>query len=529
MQKTTFFFAVTLSLLCFCVPTVVRCQLPPAYITLDSFIELKMKRDHIPGLVACVIKDDSIVWSQGYGFQNKAQRKPASVQSIMGIASVTKLVTATAIMQLVEQGKLSLDEPIERYLPFRIRHPAYPDATITVAQLLSHTASTSNGPSLWRSYSCEPQMLTLEDWTKAYFLTGGKFYDQDGNFTPERPGWAFQYSNAGYALLAYLVQVVSGMPFENYCTTNIFSPLQMGRTTFASSSVPASLRGTLYAYGYNMDLERDLIQPGTNCREIIKGDYFFPLCYYTSPTIGASGLYSNVEDLSHLLIAFMRGGEWKNHKLLSRQSTNRLFSPYVEPGRLPAQFLAFGLGAYAMRLNNAAPVWGHTGADPGMSSFLLFNPEMKIGAIVLANRFVDIRDLIEWVFAEAIHIHGGVVAAAAARIWSPYTQKNMHTVVFHVTPNYLPGESQLFVVGNHRYLGCWVSSGIPLEPQRDRSWEARMQFPDSTMLEFKITRGDMHRQAVTIDGKELPNSSCLVVRDTVLNFLAEDWKDQAQQ
>ena len=107
-----------------------------------------------------------------------------------------------------------------------------------------------------------------------------------------------------------------------------------------------------------------------------------------------------------------------------------------------------------MYLSNGARVWGHTGADPGQSTLLLFNPETEIGVVVLANRFVDIRDLIEWTFAEGI----GEFSAARARklggAWNAYTgQQVNHSVALNVLPDYLPGGSQLYVIGNHRYLG----------------------------------------------------------------------------
>jgi hypothetical protein len=104
-----------------------------------------------------------------------------------------------------------------------------------------------------------------------------------------------------------------------------------------------------------------------------------------------------------------------------------------------------------------------------------------------------------------------------------------HRVEIQVLPNYLPGDSKIYVIGNHRFLGNWVSDGIPMIPQKDRRWARTFWFPDSARIEFKITRGGFRREAVTLDGKTSPNHSLTVVKDTVVSIVVEDWKDQAQQ
>jgi CubicO group peptidase (beta-lactamase class C family) len=497
---------------------------------LCEYIDFKLERDHIPGLAACIIKKNAIVWSRGFGFQNVEARIPMTPQSVIGTASITKIVTAIAIMQLHERGKLNLNDPVNKFLPFALRHAKYPEVDMTVSQLLSHTASTSNGPSLWRCYSCDEQPLSQKQWVEAYFLPGGRYYHDQGNFGTGKPGEHFLYSNSGYALLAYLVEVVSGLPFSQYCRENIFIPLKMSNTSLNAADIQQGTISTMYSYGYNMDLERDLMAANTDCARVIAGDYFFPLCNYTTSTPGAGGMYSSVEQLACLLIALMNNGTYEGNRILSDQSVARILGPYVDSKKLPGQFASFGLGGYAIRLSNGGLVWGHTGADAGQSSIMLFNRETAVGAIVLASRFVDIRDLIEWMFAEGIASYSSTPLDQLGGIWRRYAKDQVQReITIRVLPNYLPGGSHIYVVGNHRYLGAWMSTGIPLLPQRDRSWEKTLCFPDSTKLEFKITRGGMDKQAVTMDGKVLPNHSFVVVEDTVVNIVVEDWKDQAQQ
>jgi len=493
---------------------------------LTQYIDFKMDRDHIPGLAACIVQDDRIVWSKGFGFQNIEQKMPMTTKSVLDVASISKIVTAIAVMQLAEHGQLDLNDPINKYLPFKIHHPDYPDAEMTISQLLSHTSSMSNGPSLWRSYSCGSQTMNLGEWVKAYFLPEGKFYHKEGNFARWKPGEGFSYSNAEYPLLAYLIEIVSGKSFSEYCKHNIFQPLEMQNTSFDLSDVSGENLATMYSFGYSMDLERDLMQPDIDCRKIILGDYYFPLCNYTAPTIGSGGMYSSTEQLSHLLIALMHGGVFKSKAILSKESVAKILSPYVQPQLLPMQFASFGLGGYAMRLNNGEPVWGHTGANPGISTYMLFNPETKIGGIVLANRFVDIRDLIEWLFAEGFGTYFSGSIDQIGKTWKQYSRSEYrHKVVIRVVANYLPGNSRVNIIGNHRYLGFWITSGIPMSPEKDRSWQKTFFFLDSAKIEFKITRGSWNKEAVTLDGKVPPKYSLLVVKDTVLNIVVEDWKD----
>lgn len=498
--------------------------------SLREYIDFKMERDHIPGLAACIVTRKAVVWSRGFGFQNLESRIPMTLQSVIGTASVTKIVTAVAVMQLHERGKFTLDDPITTVLPVDVRHPDYPGTDMTVSQLLTHTASTSNGPSLWRCYSCNSQSLTQGQWVEAYFVPGGRYYHKEGNFGPAKPGESFLYSNAGYALLAHLVETVSGLPFDRYCRENIFVPLKMSNTSFSAADIDRTALSTMYSYGYSMDLERDLMAPDVDCARAITGGYFFPLCNYTTSTQGATGMYSSVEQLSHLLLALMNNGVYEGCRILGERSVASIFGPYVDTKKLPRQFAAFGLGGYALTLSNGALVWGHTGADPGQSSLVLFNRETGVGAIVLASRFVDIRDLIEWLFAEGTAAYSSTPLEKLGGMWRMYANDRVQrTFTLCVRANYLPGGSHLYVIGNHRSLGSWVSMGIPLLPQRDRSWKRTLTFPDSTRLEFKITRGDMGKEAVTMDGKVLPNHTCLVVRDTVVNIVVEDWKDQSPQ
>ena len=110
--------------------------------------------------------------------------------------------------------------------------------------------------------------------------------------------------------------------------------------------------------------------------------------------------------------------------------------------------------------------------------------------------------------------------------WKQYSNKSAkHKVDIVVEANYLPGGSHLYIIGNHRFIGQWIRAGIPLLPQKDGSWSRLFSFPDSTKLEFKITRGSWETEAVNSNGTIPPNFSFIVEKDTVLNIKIDDWKD----
>ncbi len=504
----------------------IQCHRSQSFADLHRYIMMKMERDKIPGMAACLVKDDRIAWFRGYGWADTDKKSPVTENTIFGTASLSKLVTAAAVMKLHEQGKLDIAEPVNRYLPFEVRQPNHPGIDITIEQVMSHMSSISNGPSLWRNFRCGPQGMDPIQWSREYFIPGGSFYDREGNFERRKPGEGFQYSNAGYGLLSGLIAFVSGLRFGQYCQNVLFDPLNMRDTSFDISDLDEKKCATLYSYHPSWDLEKDLVRPGADLARIEKEDLCTPLCHYTTPTPGAGDLYSSVLDLSRFMMMLMNRGIFKSVRILEESSIDKILGPHVDPSLLPQSFAEFGLGGYAMRLTNGETIWGHTGADPGISSLMLFNGETGIGAIVLANRYADIRDMIEWMFAEGFAQLWDRPLSAIHRGWKEYSrQSEKHKVVFHVRPKVLPAGSGIFVIGNHRYLGSWVSAGIPLEPKNDGSWEKTLFFNDSTECEFKITRGAWKKEAVNGNGTVPGNSTVFVVKDTVLNILVENWKD----
>ena len=148
---------------------------------LEEFIREKARRDHIPGVAACLIEGDEIAWSHAYGFADLEQRVAMSLDSLQNIASVSKTFAATAIMQLMEAGLIDLDADVNEYLAFTVRNPYYPRVPISARQLLTHTSSLRDGPAYPQHYACGDPKMSLGTWVRQYLAIGGRFYDEANN------------------------------------------------------------------------------------------------------------------------------------------------------------------------------------------------------------------------------------------------------------------------------------------------------------------------------------------------------------
>jgi CubicO group peptidase (beta-lactamase class C family) len=205
---------------------------------LSAEIPRVVARGNSPSLQVAVVHGDRIIWSRAFG-------ENTSVDHVYMNASVQKLFTATAILQLVERGLVDLDADVSTYLPFEVRHPGFPDTPITIRMLLAHRSGLGALPYqfAWDTESafspeyrppCPPhlQTMSLEEYLVASLTPAGPNYDE-GIWLFE-PGREFRYSLAAFPLLRYLVGRVSGQGYETYMRDNILDPLGMTGSGFSA-------------------------------------------------------------------------------------------------------------------------------------------------------------------------------------------------------------------------------------------------------------------------------------------------------
>ncbi len=347
---------------------------------LDEFILEKMKEDNVPGVSACIVKGNKLAWSEGFGWADIEKKIPMTADTIQNIGSISKTVTATAIMQLWEQGRFKLDDDVNEYLSFKVRNPSFPDVPITFRQLLTHRSSIKDGPSYGESYACGDPTISLEDWIKEYFTPQGKYYDGEKNFHIWKPGIDVvpkgprAYTNVGFGLLGYLVESISGMDFARYCREYVFGPLGMKQTGWHLSDVDISNHAVPYSY-VSEKFEAFLPRYDKDKQPQKIGE-LFPHCLYSFPNYPDGLVRTSVRDLSKFLRAYMNGGTYQEAQILKAETIQNMLSDKH-----------FGRGlCWAISKSEDGDIsWGHNGGDPGIATFMRFWPDDGLGLIIFFN------------------------------------------------------------------------------------------------------------------------------------------------
>jgi CubicO group peptidase (beta-lactamase class C family) len=343
---------------------------------------------NVPGLAAAIVKDDRIVCTAVAGLANIEQTKPVTPDTLFLIASVSKTITATALMQLFDQDKFELDDDINDYLPFKVKIPASPDSPITFRQLLTHTSSIKDNPTYVNcpascDYGSSPipfvtrgvdSPISLAKLVRGYLTAGGAYYDEVKNFEPEAPGTIAEYSNMGIVLAGYLVEVISGVSFDQFCKDHIFTPLGMHKTSWRLAGIDQSMLAMPYnksSFGY------------------------VPYGQYGEPDYPDGMLRTSINELAQFLISYMQGGRHNDKRILKSKTVEAILESQTPLRR------SHGLGWIRQTINGET-VWGHDGDDHGAGAKMWFDPENKAGVILMTNGiWIDNDDLLTGLFQEA--------------------------------------------------------------------------------------------------------------------------------
>ena len=289
----------------------------------DSQIQEIMEQHYIPSTTVAVIRNNSIIWAKGYGEQQR-------LDLIYMIASVTKTFTATAIFQLYEKGLIHLDDDVNDYLPFSFRHPNYTDTPITIRMLLQHTSGLSKDSDMyWYGVSAEViqdlgwenpyEWLSYPYWIEGHLTPNGSLYNSVV-WTSNKPGTNRFYSNFGYDVLGYLIQLATGQPIWEYLQENIFDPLGMHSTGYNYTDFDIAQLAIPYIYRFEMDNDST-------------GNKAYP--HYNTLSYGCGGLRSNIFDLAKFLLVFLHKGVSNGTRILEEdtlQTMEELQSAWLAPG-----------------------------------------------------------------------------------------------------------------------------------------------------------------------------------------------------
>ena len=330
--------------------------------SLDAYIQSEMTAERFPGVSTVIVKDGKIVWMKSYGFADIQNNIPVRDTTVFLLASISKLFVGTAIMQLMENNQLNLDDNINQHLPFPIQIPGFPNAPITFRQLMTHTSSIQDNYTFMDTYYNSPDpSISLSECMLRYFSTSGEDYSTS-NFLNNSPGTVYEYSNIATALNGYLVQLISGLPFNEYCSNEIFDKLCMNKTAWYMADFDSSHVARPYSYF---------------------GGNYVPYAHYGFADYPSGQLRSNVMDMANFMIAFLNNGTFENNSILQSSSVNAMLSV-----KFPNLENTQGLNWYREELfhdNGTTWLWGHNGGESGSSTDLYIDPVNKIGICVLTN------------------------------------------------------------------------------------------------------------------------------------------------
>ncbi len=341
---------------------------------LDRFFESKMGKAHVAGLQAAIISNGKLTWVGSYGKNDYLKNILVNDSTLFMIASCSKPITALGLMKLYDEGHIHLDDDINDYLPFEITNPNYPSKTITFRMLLAHTSSFhDNTPLLVSLYTFEnggDSPIELEQFVKDYFLADGSFYHPEKNFLDCEPGTVKDYSNAGYALIGYLVEQITGKGFSTYMQEEIFKPLGMDSSYWFLEEIDHR----------NISMPHEFIE-----NEASEGSYKV-LKHYGFPDYPDGQLRTNVSDYAKIIQLMVHKGKFNGQTFLS-ESTVSEFLKVQFPKADKWQAIAWNYNEFNnwMYYLLMPRLPSHTGVDPGVATVASFDPEKGNGAIIFAN------------------------------------------------------------------------------------------------------------------------------------------------
>lgn len=361
-------------------------QQPQSISDLQTLLDNVVKDPKIPGVSAALVQGERLLWSGAAGFADLERGIEMTVDHILNIGSISKTITATAVMQQVERGKLNLDRDVNDYLSFSIRNPKFPDIPITTRQLLVHRSSLTDGSAYGQSYACGDPAVELGVWVEAYRKPGGQFYNEGENFLDWAPGAdnpptpPRAYSNVAFGLLGHLVERISGQEFNAYCRAELFDVLRMNDTRWkigntSQHALPYTFINKRYKFGKEKSLPNYLFAKSIEESDVIKGT-IIPHCLYSFYNYPDGLLRTNPVELASFLRAYIGGGQFGGKRILREETVREMLTEQHE-----GRGLCWSIGSSP----NGGRILQHGGSDPGISTFMGFRDRDGSGAIVFFN------------------------------------------------------------------------------------------------------------------------------------------------
>ena len=324
----------------------------------DAFMEKTLKDWNAPGIGVGIVVGDKLVFAKGYGYRDYEKKLPLTPQTMFTIASNTKLFTAVAAGMLVEEGKLTWDRPIKESVPSIEFYNSYLNNTITLRDMLAHRTGITRHDSIWYK----------SDFTTKQLFERLKYLEPK-----ETPRQIFLYNNMMYAGAGYVIELQSGKPWADFVRERLLQPLAMTHTVFSISDMLKQPEP-----GVPFDERRDSFEL-----------YKIPYYQEQQGVAPAGAIISNIEDMSHWLIALMNNGQYNGKQVLPPKVLAATMEPAIALPNATGQVRgwweiinsAYGMGRWTASYRGHLLAY-HGGDLPGFHSQVSFMPNDHIGVIV---------------------------------------------------------------------------------------------------------------------------------------------------
>ena len=340
---------------------------------LDRFFTETVEAQKYVGLGACLIKDNKIIWDGCYGYSDLEKRIFLSRENIFQLASLSKTVTATALMQLFEKGLFKLDDDINNYMPIKVRNPNFLDKPITFRMLLTHTSGLEDVMSTGlkipkdakypRGTPGDP-IIPLAKLVEELFTLGGEYYSVE-YFSKTEPGSKYSYSNFAFSLIGYLVEKISKEDFSEYCKKNIFHPLGMNNTGWFLRDLDTNK--VVYGYGF----------PVNDSVPVYK-----KIKHFGEPGYPAGNLRTTINDFAIFISAFINKGSYNGYRLLKPETARLMLTPQGVKNIPSRSFPISDIGLTWLEMDiDGEKLFSMNGFSGAIFTSAFFSQEKKIGII----------------------------------------------------------------------------------------------------------------------------------------------------
>lgn len=325
----------------------------------EAGIQQIFKEEKIVGLSVAVVKDNKLIYTHSFGVSNLETKKQLTDDDIFRIASISKSFSATSVLQLVEAGKLNLEEDVSNLVGFKIQNPKFPQTIITLKLLLSHLSSINDSEGYFSLDNINP--AKNPNWQKCY--------------NDYEPGKGYQYCNLNFNMVGTIIEKVSGERFDQYVKHHILDPLGL-YGGYCVDSLDKSKFAAIY--DYNSDSSKFTLSPSAYApRSVEIANYSMG---YSTPIFSPTGgMKISATDLAKYMSMHMNYGKFKGGRIIRKKSAILMQSPLSEEEQY-----GFALENTTKMIDGIKLV-GHTGSAYGLFSAMFFDPKKKYGIVVISN------------------------------------------------------------------------------------------------------------------------------------------------